>query len=193
MQISGRQNLERSYPKLGFHSFSLQPILILGGLFFLMFSRFLRFSSRFREEGRKEGRKGAWSPLHLCLYLSVSIHIYLYLNLHLHLRLRLYLYLYLYLHLCLHLYLFLFLYLYLFLCLYLSDIYIYLSTYLKGLHYHRDDIQPPKPTLNQARIYSTPVKLLSVVVPQPTVHMFPGCMLCSIYTLSITFNPAPCT
>ena len=23
-------------------------------------------------------------------------------------------------------------------------------------------------------------------------HMFPGCMSCSLYTLSITFNPAPC-
>ena len=24
------------------------------------------------------------------------------------------------------------------------------------------------------------------------LHMFPGCMSCSLYTLSITFNPAPC-
>ena len=23
-------------------------------------------------------------------------------------------------------------------------------------------------------------------------HMFPGCMSCSLYTLSITFKPAPC-
>ena len=29
-----------------------------------------------------------------------------------------------------------------------------MSIYLKGLHYHRDDVQT-KPPLNQARIYST--------------------------------------
>ena len=33
---------------------------------------------------------------------------------------------------------------------------ISISIYLKGLHYHRDDIQPPTLTLNQARIYITP-------------------------------------
>ena len=32
---------------------------------------------------------------------------------------------------------------------------------------------------------------MCIVVPQPTFYMFAGCMSCSIYTLSITFNPAP--
>ena len=78
-------------------------------VFFFVFFVLFFFDSVLRrrgQEGRKEGRNGAWSLLYLCLYLSVSIYIYLYLYLNIY-------------------------------------IYISLSIYLKGLHYHRDDVQPP--------------------------------------------------
>ena len=40
-------------------------------------------------------------------------------------------------------------------------------------------------------IYIYKYKYVSISI-YTVFHMFPGCMSCSLYTFSITFNPAPC-
>ena len=45
--------------------------------------------------------------------------------------------------------------------------------------------------INHINVYIYIKKYVSISICT-VFHMFPGCMSCSLYTLSITFNPAPC-
>ena len=154
------------------------PVLFLG--FFPVF---------WWEEGRKEGSLVVSISISICIYLNLSLSIPISTS-----TSTLYLCLYLYLNL--YPYLYLYLYLSIYPPIYLSKRFALSSRWCSN----------PKPILNQARIYSTPTLYKEILNQHHDNIQWNYCAslclnrhstgfqgaCCVAYTLSITFNPAPC-